>query len=65
MSRLERLARSLAADLSVKGEADWRRFVLLAKIVGQDEQRQPIAPSRRSGAPAGRLRKGRLGERDL
>jgi hypothetical protein len=34
MTRLERIARDLAAVLSPQGEADWRRYVPMAKDVG-------------------------------
>jgi hypothetical protein len=42
MTALERLARSLAADLSSKGESDWRRFALLAKVVAQGQPQRSI-----------------------
>jgi hypothetical protein len=32
--RLEKIARDLAAVLSPQGEADWRRFVVMAEEVG-------------------------------
>ncbi len=32
--RLEKIARDLAAVLSPEGEADWRRFVVMAEEVG-------------------------------
>jgi hypothetical protein len=34
MSRLERIARDLAAVLSPQGESDWRRYVPMAEHVG-------------------------------
>jgi hypothetical protein len=34
ISRLEKIARDLAAVLSPEGEADWRRFVVMAEEVG-------------------------------
>jgi hypothetical protein len=34
MTRLERIARDLAAVLSPEGESDWRRFVGMAEEVG-------------------------------
>lgn len=34
MTRLERIARDLAAVLSPRGEADWRHYVAMAEEVG-------------------------------
>jgi hypothetical protein len=34
MTRLERIARDLAAVLSPKGEGDWKHFVAMAEDVG-------------------------------
>jgi hypothetical protein len=34
MTRLERIARDLAAVLSPKGESDWRRYMGMAEEVG-------------------------------
>ena len=34
MTRLEKIARDLAAVLSPEGESDWRRFVGMAEEVG-------------------------------
>lgn len=34
MTRLERIARDLAAVLSPEGEADWQRYVGMAEDVG-------------------------------
>lgn len=34
MTRLERIARDLAAVLSPEGESDWRRYVAMAEEVG-------------------------------
>lgn len=40
MTRLERIARDLAAVLSPRGEADWRRFVTMAEDVGTQFHKQ-------------------------
>jgi hypothetical protein len=40
MTRLERIARDLAAVLSPQGEDDWRRFRPLAEVVGLRLDRQ-------------------------
>jgi hypothetical protein len=57
MTKLERIARDLAAVLSPQGEADWRRFVGMAEDVGTRLYEQlsiafPANPSRSSGANA-------------
>ena len=56
MTRLESIARDLAAVLSPEGENDWRRFTRLAEDVGAKLHEQlAIAfpdPSRSQGAAA-------------
>lgn len=39
-ARLERIARDLAAVLSAQGEADWQRFLALAREVARRLDRQ-------------------------
>ena len=55
MTRLESIARDLAAVLSPKGEGDWRRFTAMAEDVGTRTHAQlaaafPATTSRPHGA---------------
>lgn len=40
MTKLEKIARDLAAVLSPEGEADWQRYVVMAEEVGGRLYRQ-------------------------
>jgi len=55
MTRLERIARDLAAVLSPEGEGDWRRFTGMAEDVGRRLHAQlavafPASQSRAAGS---------------